>query len=128
MPPLKPNTRTIRLLLLVGAGGHDCHTLRAQGPEWSAAWVRVTSTLMRSHGLLTGGCQGRARPYTLTEEGRRVLVPHLMDLLWSMRAARSERAKILPLFYALQAGDLSVVPRACAHVTAPPRAEVAHLS
>ncbi len=113
---LKPNTRTIRLLLLVGAGGQDCRTLRAQGPEWSAAWVRVTTTLMRSRGLLEGGCQGRARPYTLTEAGQRVLVPHLMDMLWSRRAARSDRAWILPLFSALQAGDLSAVPAACARL------------
>lgn len=123
MPPLKPNTRTIRLLLLVGAGGHDCHTLRAQGPEWSAAWVRVTSTYLRSHGLLTGGCQGRARPYTLTEEGQRALVPHLTDLLGEMRVAPAERAQIMPLFSALQAGDLSVVPAACARLTAPPHAQ-----
>jgi hypothetical protein len=117
--PLRPHTRTIRLLLLVGAGGQDCRTLRTQGPEWSAPWVRVTSTLMRRHGLLTGGCQGRARTYSLTEEGQRMLVPHLIDLLGNMRVPSAERAEILPIFSALQAGDLSAVPAACAHVTAP---------
>ncbi len=116
---LKPNTRTLRLLVLVGAGGQDCQTLRAQGPEWSAAWVRVTTTLMRSRGLLGGGCQGRARTYALTETGRRVLLPHLLDLLGDLRATQAERAQILTTFAALQTGDLSAVPRACAMLTTP---------
>ncbi len=124
---LKPNTRTLRLLLLVGAGGQDCRTLRAQGPEWSAAWVRVTSTLMRRHGLLEGGCQGRARTYALTETGRRVLLPHLLDLLGDLRATPAERAQILPTLAALERGDLSAVRSACARLTTP-RDEVAPLS
>lgn len=115
MPPLKSGTRTIRLLVLVGAGGQDCHTLRTQGPEWTAAWVRVTSSLMRSYGLLAGGRQRCVQPYTLTEEGRRVLVPHLLDMLGNMHAS----ADLLPIFSSLQVGDLSAVPSACARLTAP---------
>ena len=118
--PLRPHTRTIRLLVLIGAGGQDCRTLRTQGPEWSAPWVRVTSTLMRRHGLLTGGCQGRVQPYSLTEKGQRVLVPHLLDLLGNMRVPSAERAQILPIFSALRAGDLSAVPMACARLSAQP--------
>lgn len=111
--PIKPGFRTARLAVLVGAGGADCRSLRKQGPEWTAKWVNVTASLLRRQGLLSGGCQGRVRPYNLTAAGERALIPHLLEELGDLRAGPKERADLQVLMAALEDGELAAVAVAC---------------